>query len=126
MQTLSRAGPKPSPLEWCAAAALGGAGKEDAHPLQKAPCTLPPEGTAEAPDRTSLLPALAVMVNLNVVARGSPGRLRNAKVTRTNGSKEAGPGEGKLTCHENQMQGDSQLGSGSNSNQSAKRTAGEI
>lgn len=123
MQRLSRTGPKPSPLEQCTAAALDGAGKEDAHPLQKAPCTLPAEGTA---DRTSLLPALAVMVNLNVVARGSPGRLRNAKVTRTNGSKEAGPGEGKLKCHENQMQGDSQLGSGSNSNQSAKRTAGEI
>ncbi|CAN0039626.1 unnamed protein product [Rangifer tarandus platyrhynchus] len=91
MQRLSRAGPKPSPLEQCAAAALDGAGKEDAHPLQKAPCTLPAEGTAEVPDRTSLLPALAMMVNLNVVAIGSPGRLRNAKVTRTNGSKEAGP-----------------------------------
>ena len=62
MQTLSRAGPTPSPLERCAAAALGGAGKEDAHPLQKAPCTLPPEGTAEAPDRTSLLPALLILL----------------------------------------------------------------
>lgn len=98
---------------------MDGAGKEDAHSLQKAPWTLPAE-------RNSLLPALAVMVNLNVVARGSPGRLRNAKVMRTDGSKEAGPGRGRLKCHENQMQSDSQLGSGSNSNQSTKRTSGEI
>lgn len=90
---------------------MDGAGKEDAHSLQKAPWTLPAE-------RTSLLPALAVLVNLSVVARGSPGRLRNAKVMGTDGSKETGPGWGRLKCHESQMQGDSPLGSGLNSKQS--------